>query len=116
MRGSGNRCMKRRPYPTTAIPLALIALAGLIAASIATRQLLWMIASYVASVCIIGFLIAFALRRRYKPAPGESPISLVLLLSEPRYLDANILSKLAGKAWGVPMLDIPLSENYVRGS
>ena len=36
-----------------------------------------------------------------KSVGGEhSPISLVLLLSEPRYLDPTLLSKLVEKAWG----------------
>jgi len=47
------------------------------------------------------FAGGFMKRRNEKDSCGRdrSPISLVLLLSEPRFLDANLLTKLVEKAW-----------------
>jgi len=55
-----------------------------------------------------------------KSAGGErSPIALVLLLSEPRYLDANLLSGLVRKAWGATSITIdgksPLLTIHAQG-
>jgi uncharacterized protein YegJ (DUF2314 family) len=54
--------------------------------------------------------------KRKKPEPPRADeVSLVLLLSEPRFLEAASLAKLVEKAWHVPMSSRQSHDNSVTG-